>query len=137
MKHSSPLLLAFACLGLLAPAERADSNTDSATGQILDCKELDTPPKVLRSVRPLYPAELKKAAIAGEAVIGLLVDAQGAVREVEVVRCTQAAFGDAARAAIEQWQFSPGMKNGNAVSTRLQVPIVFQPEPAAAKPGKS
>jgi len=98
----------------------------TADGQpILSVKELDVQPKPILRVRPKYPADLKVLGMEGEALVTFVVGADGHVREVEVDRATNDAFGEAATKALEQWKFKPAQKGGFAVNCRVSIPLVF------------
>ena len=82
-------------------------------------------PAPLTQARPVYPIEMRVAGVSGEAVIDLLVDTDGRVKNAYVLVATDVRFGDAALAAVRQWTFRPGAENGRPVVTHMQVPIVF------------
>lgn len=91
----------------------------------VDLKELDQTPKAILQVKPKFPAELLRAGIGGDALLDLVVRPDGSVSDVTVVRASHQAFGDACRDAFQGWRFQPGMKNHQAVATRLRVPVIF------------
>jgi periplasmic protein TonB len=120
-----PLFLA-SCANTQTPALPSQNSPVGAESSIYNLKDLDTPPKA-KSPRatPLYPFSLKKAGIQGEAIIRFVVDVSGSVRDVEVVSANHPAFGRAAADAVAKWRFQPGIKNGQPVNTRMQIPIGF------------
>ncbi|MDF9826932.1 TonB family protein [Ereboglobus sp. PH5-10] len=89
-------------------------------------KEVDAMPKP-RGPRagPVYPRMLKDDGITGEAVVRFIVNKEGRVTDVRVVKATHELFGDAAKAAVEQWNFSPAKKDGAPVNCYMQIPIMF------------
>ena len=93
--------------------------------QIFEPSMLDVQPKATKQPRPHYPFAMKKQWISGEVVIGFIVDATGAVTSAHVLRSTRPEFESEALGSVSRWQFKPGKKGGLAVSTRMQVPIVF------------
>ena len=68
---------------------------------------------------------MKRNGTTGGATLSLVVDAEGKVHDVQVVKFTHQEFADAAIEAVSQWQFDPGQKNGANVNTRVTVPINF------------
>lgn len=108
----------------LAPAVVSHA-VDAADEPALDFAKVDRKPVATFQARPKYPAELKEKKQAGEALIDFVVDAQGMVRNVRVVRATHPAFGEAAVESVQKWKFKPGEKDGRSVATRMRVPIVF------------
>ena len=95
-------------------------------GKIYDLKELDEMPSVKgRRAGPIYPFELMKAGISGEAILRFVVDTQGHTRDIEVVETNHPSFGQAAAEAIAKWNYTPGKKDGAAVNARMQIPVGF------------
>jgi TonB family protein len=139
MKAALHLLLCLALPWLLAScASRTPSVSRPATTQavylpplasdvpVFDLKQLDQAPAPEGPrARPVYPFELKKKRIEGEAIIKFIVDTDGATRNIEISQASHPAFGKAAADAVSQWRFTPGIKNGQPVNTRLQIPISF------------
>lgn len=87
--------------------------------------QLDKIPVARYQARPVYPFELSRAGVTGEATVGIIVDSEGNVREAYTVKATRPEFGTAATEAVQKWKFQPGQKGGIPVNTRMQVPIVF------------
>ena len=114
----------------LAPTQRpvtatAATSAENSSGEVIEISKLDQKPVPRSQARPIYPAELRSKSITGEAVVEFVVDSHGNVRDATALRHTHPAFGEAAVASVIQWKFQPGRKGGRAVTTRLQVPIVF------------
>jgi TonB family protein len=74
------------------------------------------------------PAGNKEAV---KATLMFTVTDEGRVLNPEVVETTNEDFGKAAMTAVRFWQFIPRIKNGKAVSSQVQLPIVFGSEGAA------
>lgn len=81
-----------------------------------------------RVVSDGYPADLKQRRMGGIAEIAFIVDATGKVEpaSVEIVDATQPAFGEAAKKALLLAGFKPGKVGGNAVRTKVSLPIVYR-----------
>lgn len=110
-------------------AERTRGSEDAAgpaTEQVFDMKQLDKQPVSTRRVQPKYPVELRATGISGEALLSFTVGDQGRVQDIKIERATNGAFGEASRAALNQWEFTPGEKDGKTVKVRIQVPFVFE-----------
>ena len=58
--------------------------------------------------------------------MSFIVDRDGSVRDVKTVSASHPGFEKAATEALEKWKFEPGQKDGKAVKTRLQIPIIFE-----------
>ncbi len=81
-----------------------------------------------RVVSDGYPEDLKRRRMGGIAEISFVVDATGKVEpsSVEIVDATQPAFGEAAKKALLGTGFKPGRVGGNAVRTKVSLPIVYR-----------
>jgi TonB family protein len=120
-----PLLLA-SCTNTQTSAPSALLPPDSTDSTVYHLKDLDTRPEPKSTKAfPEYPHALKKAGVAGQAIISFVVDVSGSTRDVEIVSATHPAFGRAAADAVAKWKFKPGVKDGRPVNTRMQVPVGF------------
>jgi len=106
-------------------ANRAPAAVAPYAGPVYIMSQLDQVPRVRYQARPVYPFALSQAGVTGEATISFVVDREGNVSNVSVIKSTQAEFGTAAAEAVQKWKFQPGQKGGLLVRTRMQVPIVF------------
>ncbi|MEO7413517.1 MAG: energy transducer TonB, partial [Opitutaceae bacterium] len=66
-----------------------------------------------------------EAGVEGEATVSVVIDARGNVREVAALRSNRPEFEEATLDAVRQWEFAPGMKEGRAVSARIEIPVRF------------
>jgi periplasmic protein TonB len=98
----------------------------SKIGEVFNLKDLDQRPEP-RGIRakPVYPFELSRQGISGEVVLRFVVDTNGDVKEVEVVRSTQREFESPAIQAVLKWKWKAGRKGGKPVNSRMQIPITF------------
>ena len=111
---------------------RAEQARAQAATQVYEIRQLDQVPAPRFQARPQYPFELRRAGITGEVVVDFQVDAGGDVQKAFALRSTRREFENAAVLAVSKWKFKPGQKGGNAVTTHLQVPIVFSLDNAAS-----
>jgi protein TonB len=93
--------------------------------QVIDPTMLDHTPVPKFQAPPQYPFEMRRTGAIGEVVVDFIVDANGEVRNAYALRSTQREFEAAAVLAVGKWKFRPGRKDGRAVPTHMQVPIVF------------
>jgi len=114
---------------------KASSSTEATAtlpppdiGQVFNLKDLDQQPRV-RGIQaePVYPAEMKRQGLSGEVVLTFIVDANGDVRNVSVVKSTNPAFEAPTIQAVQKWKFRPGKKDGKDVATKLTIPVTFRP----------
>lgn len=93
---------------------------------IFDLKDLDERPTPISQAKPQHPLDLRQAGINGEVVVQFLVDSHGSTRNIKIVSSTNVGFNEPTIRAIRTWKFKPGKKNGQAVTTRVQIPINFK-----------
>ncbi len=84
-------------------------------------------PRLLREVKPQYTAQAMRAKIQGEVLLECIVQPDGAVGNIKVVRSLDAAFGldQEAIKAARQWRFAPGTKQGQPVPVLVTIAIAF------------
>lgn len=97
----------------------------TASGEVFDAAQLDAMPRPMKQVPPTYPAALRDFGITGRARVSFVIDAEGRVVDAKVLSSTHDAFEEPALAALAEWQFAPGQKNGAAVNARVQMDLVF------------
>lgn len=129
MKPKESLIIIFAVFMSLFLVAGCASNTVQDTGvsnEIYDLKDVDAVP-VAREPRatPVYPSGLRDKNITGEAILAFVVNAKGNVEQVRVIRASHEQFGQAAKAAVEQWKYKPARKDGRPVNCRMQLPMAF------------
>jgi protein TonB len=84
----------------------------------------DREPKELYTPKPEYPELARAANMEGTVVLKVLVDKEGRVQEVLLVR-SSSMFDDAAIGAIRQWRFSPALMGTQPVAAWVTVPVHF------------
>ena len=82
-------------------------------------------PTVVTQVRPEDTSQAKDARIEGIVGLSTVVLASGAVGEVTVTRSLDSGLDEQAVAAMKQWAFKPGMKDGKAVAVRVDIQMNF------------
>lgn len=88
------------------------------------------------TAEPVYPALLRSSGSAGEATVEFRILPSGVVADPVVKTATAPAFGEAAVAAVKLWHFLPGVREGHAVETTVQLPLSFTPpKPSAGEHG--
>jgi protein TonB len=97
----------------------------SGNGNIFDLASLDQKPEPRFQPSPVYPYELKRAAIQGDVTVGFIVDSSGNTHDPYIVNSTNSGFDKVAMECVLKWRFRPGKKGGSAVNTRMVVPLEF------------
>ena len=95
--------------------------------ELFSLADLDQRPRVLHQPAPTLDAELRRKAPATVHIV-FMVDARGSVENPVVQQSTDPLFERPALAAVKQWKFEPGRRNGQAVRFRMRVPITFPKE---------
>lgn len=85
-----------------------------------------TPVQLIEGPQPAYPAELIEDGQDGEVRIRATIDEEGRVKEAAVVSASHEAFGEAARAAVQQWRFQPAVRDGRPVLQTIVIPLQFR-----------
>ncbi len=76
---------------------------------------------------PRYPARAVERALQGVVLLVVHIDREGQVARVELKRGSGYAILDReAQRAVAAWKFCPALKNGNAIPSRIEVPIRFR-----------
>jgi protein TonB len=83
-------------------------------------------PALVRRVEPLYPPMAVRANVTGTVILEAIVDAEGRVADVKVLRSGHRLLDDPAIAAVRQWRYSPLVLNGIRESFVLTVVLSFQ-----------
>jgi len=86
-----------------------------------------TPPELLQQVRPGYTADALHARAQGTVIVDAVVNADGSVGDVRIVRAFTPTFGldgEAVR-AVKQWRFRPASRRGRAVTTFVTIELTF------------
>lgn len=88
-----------------------------------------SPPRLLERADARYPEEARKAGVSGTVLLRIVVDREGSVREVEVVRGIGHGLDEAAVEAARKLRFEPATQDGTPVSVQLNYELHFQLAP--------
>jgi len=91
---------------------------------VFSMADLDQKPRVIYQPGPNLTAQTRRKA-PGTVYIIFVVDQNGRVVNPTVQKSTDPVFTKPALAAVKQWKFEPGKRNGKAVRFRMRVPITF------------
>ncbi len=83
------------------------------------------PPRLTRPVEPSYPADLREAGVEGQVDVHFLVDRYGTAKDPEIRYATHKEFGEAVKAVVPRWRFSPARRDGLPVEQKVRMPVVF------------
>jgi protein TonB len=97
-----------------------------ATGDLVPLYQVDQQPAPLDQPRPLYPVSARRLRQEGTVVLNVLIDENGRVTEVEMIRGVSEELDGAALRAVKGWSYKPARKDGVNVK-------VWKPEKVAFK----
>ena len=83
-------------------------------------------PRLLNKVEPNYSEEARKAKVQGTAVLEIEVWPDGKAHNIRVVRGLGRGLDEEAVKALEQWEFEPGVKDGEPVRIAATVEMNFR-----------
>lgn len=145
--HSYPLLRRIGMLGLLAVTSALADDTEplpppqveipiedrnfvEVNGTWYPVFEYPKEAKPLFDPKPVLPAKAKKESRGGLVLLGVLVDQQGFVTDMQVAMSnTEPDIEAAAKKAIGRWQFPVKRVNGQPIAYALMVPVRFDATP--------
>lgn len=86
-----------------------------------------TEPKLVRDVKPIYTADAMRNKVSGSVFLEAVVETDGTVSDVRVIRSLDREFGmdDRAAATLKQWKFTPGTKDGVPARVIVEVQMSF------------
>jgi protein TonB len=83
-------------------------------------------PRALRRVEPRYTEAARRIRYEGAVILSLLIDTEGQVADVTVLRGLPFGLTESAIDAARQWRFEPSTFKGNRVSVRFVLTIRFK-----------
>jgi TonB family protein len=96
--------------------------------QVVDGKDPGvTLPKVISEVKPRYTPEAMQAKIEGTVIMTAVVRTDGTPGDIEITKSLDTEYGvdKQAVAALSQWRFEPGRKDGKPVPVRVTIEMRF------------
>ena len=83
------------------------------------------PPTVTSRVEPKYNDLARKARITGVVIVEAIINKDGRVEQVKVVKGLPMGLSEAAEEAVKQWRFRPGTLNGQPVDVIFNLTVNF------------
>jgi protein TonB len=87
-------------------------------------RDVDTPPKKIFEVKPIYPEDAMAAKVQGVVLLDVTLGADGNVKGLRLVKSVPL-LDQAAMDAVNQWQFEPALLNGVPVEVEMTITINF------------
>jgi TonB family protein len=83
-------------------------------------------PNVSRRVQPDYTESARKARVAGVVVLEAIINKNGTVEQVRVIKGLPLGLSEEAIEAVKQWRFKPGTLNGRPVDVIFNLTVNFK-----------
>jgi protein TonB len=110
------------CTGTERPGNDEDGPFGPSTPGLI-------PPRIIPSSRalPQYPAAARRAGLLGTVILMIVVEVDGSVGQIEVLRSPDQRWGFDLSAidAVKQWRYEPALMNGKAVAAYITVMVEF------------
>lgn len=90
--------------------------------------EVSNSPKLIKRVNPKYPEEARKEGIQGIVLLEVLVDREGKVSRVKILKSESSVLNKPAVIAVKQWVYEPYILDGKSTSVLFTVTIRFKLE---------
>ena len=85
-----------------------------------------TSPRPIYRVEPSYTDGARTSKLQGSVLLGIIINDQGRPEEIKVIRSLDPGLDEQAVQAVQQWQFTPGMKDGAPVSVTAVIEVNFR-----------
>jgi TonB family protein len=85
-----------------------------------------TIPQPIYRVEPVYTDDAKAAKLQGSVLLSIVIDEQGRTEDVKVTRSLDPGLDGQAVEAVQQWQFTPGTKDGSPIPVTAVVEVNFK-----------
>lgn len=116
--------------GTIAPTEFPEiyrKPEESVEIPVIPFWKVEVKPTPKHQVKPKYPELARKAEIEGTVVVHALVDVDGKIIDVEVIKSSGSAELDkAAVSAAREWLFNPGKQRDRYVRVWVAIPFHFR-----------
>ena len=100
------------------PAEPAEEGPIYVVGAV-------EPPVKLEAPAPAYTELARRARAEGKVIVQVVIDEEGRVTDVKVLRAVGFGLTEAAVQAVERWRFEPARLEGRAVSVYYNLTVRF------------
>ena len=108
----------------LTPGDAGAKSQPQATGVYKPGAGVSAP-VLVKQVKPQYTAEAKDARIQGVVTLECVVQPDGTVGDVEVIKALEDGLDQEAIKAVKQWRFEPGKKDGKPVPVLITLEMTF------------
>ena len=71
-----------------------------------------TPPRLIHKIEPQYSPEARADHVQGTVILQIVINEKGRATDITVISPLGFGLDEQAQAAVEKWEFVPGMKAG-------------------------
>jgi periplasmic protein TonB len=83
-------------------------------------------PEAIYDPEPQYSERAREAKYQGTDVLSIIVEPDGSVADIQVVRPLGLGLDEEAVKTVSTWKFKPGMRNGHPVPVRVDIEVTFR-----------
>jgi len=83
-------------------------------------------PEILNRIQPQYTEEARKEGVQGAVILESILDEEGCVTNVKLLKSLDPGLDKAAVEAVQHWTFKPAMQHGKPVKVYYSLTINFQ-----------
>lgn len=94
-------------------------------GEAMDLGAGVTPPKAIHQPQPRYTEDARQARIQGVAILSAVIDAEGKVRNLKLVKGLPLGLSESALETVATWTYEPARLEGRAVAVNYHFTIGF------------
>jgi TonB family protein len=110
----------------LAPVVPTPPPRITTVPDVVDAYVDVNPPSVIHRVEPRYTGPARKVGIEGSVVLSLLIDTDGRVMDLTILRSLPFGLTQNAVQAVRQWLFEPCTFNNKPVQVRYTLSVVYR-----------
>jgi len=96
------------------------------SARIYKVAEVTIPPRVASKIEPQYTPEARAAKLQGTVALTMVIKPDGRADHIRVIRSLDKGLDANAIAAIRQWSFEPGKKDGKSVPVGATIEVNFR-----------
>ena len=83
-------------------------------------------PTLVKRIEPVYPEIARRARIQGMVILEAIINKEGSVTDVKIIKSLNSLLDEAAMTAVKQWKFDPGTQNDIPVDVIMNLTVIFQ-----------
>lgn len=94
---------------------------------VYELSSVDKAPQALKHIPPEYPLSAIEKNISGKVVSRFVVTKEGKTKNISIIESDPpGVFDENVLAAIREYRFTPGYKNGIPVDVVISLPVTFE-----------